>query len=131
MSLPKWGGCPFLHAPHIARAFICSCSIVCRLSCSIVAYFQPEQGETWQKLDFICSFLSNPRNFGDRKRQKPNIFLKRGRKVGAGCGSACLTFGVSTGAGVPASGVVPSFRGVSAPLVVCSLLLVAFLPCLC
>ena len=34
---------------------------------------------------------------GDNKVQKPNIFLKRGCKVGAGCGSACLPFGVSTG----------------------------------
>lgn len=28
--------------------------------------------------------------------QKPNIFLKCGYKVGAGCGSACLPFIVST-----------------------------------
>ena len=36
-------------------------------------------------------------NFGDNEGQKPNIFLKCGCKVGAGCGSACLLFGVSTG----------------------------------
>ena len=42
-------------------------------------------------------------NFGDQKGQKLNIFLKSGCKVGAGCGSACLPFGVSTGAGVPGS----------------------------
>lgn len=35
--------------------------------------------------------------FGDRNRQKPNIFLKCGCKVGAGCGSACLPFCVSSG----------------------------------
>ena len=43
------------------------------------------QGERGQKLIFICSVLSNPRNFGDNKRQKPNIFLKSGcSKGGAG-----------------------------------------------
>ena len=50
----------------------------------------------------ICMLLSNLGDFGDNKRQKPNIFLKRGRKVGAGCGSACLPFSVSTGAGLHA-----------------------------
>lgn len=40
-------------------------------------------------------------NFGDRKGRNLNIFLKCGCKVGAGCGSACLTFGVSTGVSVP------------------------------
>lgn len=42
-------------------------------------------------------------NFGDNKRQNLNIFLECGRKVGAGCGSACLPFIVSTGVGVSGS----------------------------
>lgn len=37
---------------------------------------------------------------GDNERQKPKIFLKCGCKVDAGCGSACLPFDVSVGAGV-------------------------------
>ena len=40
-----------------------------------------KQGETGQKLIFICSVLSRPRNLGDNKGQKPNIFLKCGCKV--------------------------------------------------
>ena len=47
--------------------------------------------------------------------QKPNIFLKCGCKVGAGCGSACLPFGVSTGVGVQAFGVILSSCGVFPP----------------
>ena len=35
--------------------------------------------------------------FGDRNRRNAKIFLKCGCKVGAGCGSACLPFGVSAG----------------------------------
>lgn len=64
--------------------------------------------------------MSYPREIGDNKRQKPNIFLKCGCKVGAGCGSACLPFGVSTGgrwsrnscyfADVSKNGQNPSFR---------------------
>ena len=40
--------------------------------------------------------------FGDRKGQKPNIFLKCGCKVGAGCGAGGLPFGVSAGVSVQA-----------------------------
>lgn len=50
-----------------------------------------------QKLDFICLLWCFLGKIGDRERQKPNIFLKYGCKVGAGCGSACPTFGVPTG----------------------------------
>ena len=64
-------------------------------------------GEIGQKLIFICSVLSNLGDLRDRKGQKPNIFLKCGCKVGAGCGSACLHFGVSTGAGGQAFGGCP------------------------
>ena len=45
---------------------------------SIVAYFLPKQGETWQKLDFICSLWCFLGDLGDNKRQKPKIFLKCG-----------------------------------------------------
>lgn len=58
------------------------------------------QGKKGQNLIFICSFLSYLGIFGDRNSQKPNIFLKSGCKVGTGCGSACLPFGVSAGVGV-------------------------------
>lgn len=47
----------------------------------------------------LLSYLGK---IGDRKRQKPKIFLKCGCKVGAGCGSACLPFGVSACVGVQA-----------------------------
>ena len=52
------------------------------------------KAKTGQKLIFICSVLSHPRIFGDNKRQKPKIFLKCGRKVGAwdafpACLSSC------------------------------------------
>ena len=64
------------------------------------------QGKRGQKLIFICSVLSYLGNFGDRKGQNTKIFLKCGCKVGAGCGSACLPFGVSSGAGVQAFGAI-------------------------
>ena len=53
-----------------------------------------------QKLIFICSVLSYPRNFGDNERQKAKNIFESGCKVSAGCGSAWLPFGVSTGAEV-------------------------------
>lgn len=67
---------------------------------SIVANFRTiraKGAKTGQKQTFIWLVLSHPRKIGDNKRQKPNIFLKCGCKVGAGCGSACLPFCVSTG----------------------------------
>ena len=44
-------------------------------------------------------FLSNPRDFGDKNGQKPNIFLKVGEGERLEMWSACLPFVVSTGAG--------------------------------
>lgn len=82
---------------------------------SIVAYFLPEQGKTWQKLDFICSLWCFLGNFGDNKRQNLNLFLK--------CGCWCVVVCSSRGgvswcplvAGVPALGLVRSSGGVFPP----------------
>lgn len=61
-----------------------------------------------------------------------NIFLKCGCKVGAGCGSACLPFGVSTGPRIQdLSGIQDMPEVCSAPLVVRSLLLSALSLCAC
>ena len=146
------GGCPFLYAIYIANvhfirlfpAFVCLLLLEFSAPCVFlllefsgapnVADYQPEQGETLrkqgktgQKLIFICSVLSHPRKIGDNKRQKTNIFLKRGCKVCAGCGSACLPFGVSTGAEVGRVSRLQDLPEVgSGPLVVCSLPLVRF-----
>ena len=59
--------------------------------------FSVNRGKNGQNLDFIWCGLVFYRDFGRPKTAKINIFLKRGCKVGAGCSSVCLTFGVSTG----------------------------------
>lgn len=72
--------------------------------------------------------LSNLGKIGDNERQKPKIYLKGGCKVNAGCGSVCLTFGVSIGCRWC------RLSGLSTPFVPCSvpssLPFVAFLLCL-
>ena len=86
---PNGGGVPFCMLPDAPES--------CSLSCSNRVRFSDKHGKKWQKLDFICLPWCFLGIFGDNDRQKPNIFLKCGCKVGAGCGSACLPFGVSTG----------------------------------
>lgn len=51
---------------------------VVRSLLSIVAYFQPEQGETWQKLYFICSLWCFLGNLGYRKGRKQRYILLLG-----------------------------------------------------
>ena len=51
------------------------------------------QGKKGQKLIFICSVLSHPRDFGDNKGQKPNIFLEGGAGV---CGRVLLSCRLSS-----------------------------------
>ena len=76
-----------------------------------------------QKLIFICSVLSYPRNFGDRKGQKAKNIFKSGEGERLKICPDCLPFIVSTCAGVPASG--PAGVG-SGPLVVCPMPFVRF-----
>ena len=76
------GGCPFLYAPWLRL----SSSPFLLPSWQIFSPSGQIFGKKGQKLIFICSILSYPRIFGDNKRQKPNIFLKCGCKVGAGLG---------------------------------------------
>ena len=99
------GGCPFLHAFHIANrhlfasgyfqsppafslavpAFVCLLLLEYCYSLSppafhppIVAEFQIIRAKRGQNQIFICSFLSNLGKIGDNNVQKPNIFLKCG-----------------------------------------------------
>ena len=97
LSLPKWGGVSlFVGSLYIVTGFypLRHSRSPPSLHKDKKASNQVKKGQKW---NFSWLFLSTPRNFGDNERQKPNIFLKRGFKVGAGCGSACLPFGVSTG----------------------------------
>ena len=59
-----------------------------------------------QKLIFICSVLSYPRNFGDRKGQKAKNIFKSGEGERLKICPDCLPFIVSTCAGVPALSVL-------------------------
>ena len=61
---------------------------------------------------------------GDKKGRNLNIFLKSGCKVGAGCGSACLLFGVSTGPEVGRASRLQDLPEVALVLWLC-------VPCLC
>ena len=70
----------------------------------IVAYFQPEQGETWQKLDFICSLWCFLGDLGDNKVRNLNIFLKYG--VCVWC-RVCLSWWCSS---VSTGGICAGFR---------------------
>ena len=71
------------------------------------------QGKIGQKLDFICSLWCFLGDFGDRKRQKPNIFLKCGAGVGlvVRCLSALIAcpLGRSLQAVSISFGVFPAF----------------------
>ena len=82
------GGVPFCMLP--------GCSPAAPFLSPIVANFQPIgvnfRQKKGQRLIFIWSVLSYPRKTGDRKEQKPNIFLKCGCKVGAGCVSIGALF---------------------------------------
>ena len=89
------------------------------------------QGKTGQNQIFVYLLLSHLGDLGDRKGQKPKIFLKCGCKVGAGCGSACLLSSCPLVAYVPDSGPAEPAGFGSGPLVVCSLLLSALSLCLC
>ena len=90
------GGVPFLYALYIPNRRPLSSSLPAP-SWQIFRQSGQIFGKNGQKLDFICSLWCFLGKIGDQKGQKPNIFLKCGCKVGAGCGSVCLTFGVSTG----------------------------------
>ena len=99
-ALLESSGVPLVTKGAFIRAGCSSCSML--PSWQISGQSGRKWAKTGQKQRFICLFLSHLGKIGDNKRQKPNIFLKCGCKVGAGCGSACLPFGVSTGAGLHA-----------------------------
>ena len=97
----------------------------------IVADFQPEQGKkvsnqgkTWQKLTFICLFLSTPRKIGDNERQKAKIYFKCGEGERLKVWPDCLPFDVSTGVGVQSFEGFRTCRGLALVLWSCA-------PCLC
>ena len=74
--------------------------------------------------------MSHPRNFGDRNSQKAKNIFESGCKVGAGLGAGGLHFGVSAWCRCAGSLRLRTCRNVRCgPLVVCSLLLSAFLLC--
>ena len=83
MSLPKWGGCPFLYALHISNRLLLS-----SLSCSHRGKFSDNRGKNEFLFGVLWCFLGN---FGDNKVQNLNIFLEVRKENGwRGYLFACL-----------------------------------------
>ena len=90
------GGCHLLHTRYIST----SIHYLQALQSPPALRKVSNQGKTGQKWIFLWSFLSTPRNFGDNKRQKPNIFLKVGRKTAGDVQTLRLPSSCPLGAGL-------------------------------
>lgn len=101
-SLPKWGGVLFCMLSIIARSLYSNGTPLLAAISSFLRHTTRTKrhrirSKSGKSEFFFGVLLSHLGKIGDRKGRNVNIFLKSGCKVGAGCGSACLTFGVSTG----------------------------------
>ena len=83
-SANRGGVSLFVCSLYIKQAFIHSSTSRVQLP-SIVSNFHPNTAKQGKSKHLFSALLSYPRNFGDNKRQKPNIFLKCGCMVGGSC----------------------------------------------
>ena len=118
------GGCPFLQALHIARAFLCSCSRLLHHSKRAKRHRnRAKRGKNEFFLGVSWCFLGD---FGDNKGRNTNIFLKCRKKNRCGGGRLPAFHCVHWCRGVPDSGPSGPAGVGSGPLVVCSPLFVRF-----
>ena len=107
---PNGGGCPFCMLSTYSQTPFLSCFHPSYLPAPSWQIFR-QSGQIFskkrQKLYFLWCVLVFSRDFGRPKGAKSKHIFESGCKVGAGCGSACLTFGVSTGGRCASFGACP------------------------
>ena len=75
LSLPKWGGYPFLYAPYIARAFVCSLlHNIPAFPAPIVANFQTIRAKRG-KNEFFLAWLGVFSGFSETEKGKNLIYF--------------------------------------------------------